>query len=63
MRITFLGTGGGRFATISQKRMTGGFRIDNISGFNQYLPIRNVSFTAKTGVYDPITGALVNNKL
>ncbi len=36
---------------------------ENISGFNQYLPIRNVSFTAKTGVYDPITGALVNNKL
>lgn len=36
---------------------------ENISGFNQYLPIRNVSFTAKTGVYDPETGALVDNKL
>lgn len=35
----------------------------NINGFNQYLPIRNVSFTAKTGVYDPETGALVDNKL
>ena len=35
----------------------------NINGFNQYLPIRNVSFTAKTGVYDHETGALVNNKL
>lgn len=37
MRITFLGTGGGRFATISQKRMTGGFRIDNINGFNLHV--------------------------
>ena len=37
MRITFLGTGGGRFATISQKRMTGGFRLDNISGFNRHV--------------------------
>ncbi|MDD5960639.1 MAG: MBL fold metallo-hydrolase [Methanobrevibacter wolinii] len=37
MRIIFLGTGGGRFATISQKRMTGGFRIDNINGFNLHV--------------------------
>jgi len=35
----------------------------NINGFNQYLPIRNVSFTAKTGVYNPEIGALVDNKL
>lgn len=37
MRIVFLGTGGGRFTTLSQKRMTGGFRIDNINGFNLHV--------------------------
>ena len=36
MKITFLGSGGGRFATISQKRMTGGFRIDDF-GMLKYL--------------------------
>lgn len=45
MKITFLGTGGGRFSTISQRRMTGGFRIDNINGFNFHV--------------DPGPGALV----
>ena len=47
MRITFLGTGGGRFATISQKRMTGGFRIDDFNGKNYHV--------------DPGPGALVRS--
>ncbi|MDL2247022.1 MBL fold metallo-hydrolase [Methanobrevibacter sp. OttesenSCG-928-K11] len=37
MRITFLGTGGGRFTTISQRRMTGGFRIDDFNGKNYHV--------------------------
>lgn len=45
MKLTFLGSGGGRFATITQKRMTGGFRIDNIDGKNLHI--------------DPGPGALV----
>lgn len=45
MKITFLGTGGGRFSTISQRRMTGGFRIDNLNGENLHV--------------DPGPGALV----
>lgn len=45
MKITFLGTGGGRFATIGQRRMTGGFRIDNLRGKNYHI--------------DPGPGALV----
>lgn len=45
MKITFLGTGGGRFSTISQRRMTGGFRIDNLRGKNYHI--------------DPGPGALV----
>lgn len=47
MKITFLGTGGGRFATISQIRMTGGFRIDDLSGKNFHI--------------DPGPGALVRS--
>lgn len=47
MDITFLGTGGGRFTTISQKRMTGGFRIDDINGKNYHI--------------DPGPGALVRS--
>ncbi|MCL2115567.1 MAG: MBL fold metallo-hydrolase [Methanobrevibacter sp.] len=47
MKITFLGTGGGRFATISQKRMTGGFRIDDVDGKNYHI--------------DPGPGALVRS--
>lgn len=47
MKITFLGTGGGRFATISQKRMSGGFRIDDIHGFNLHV--------------DPGPGALIRS--
>lgn len=47
MKITFLGTGGGRFATISQKRMTGGFRIDDLSEKNFHI--------------DPGPGALVRS--
>ena len=45
MKLTFLGSGGGRFATITQKRMTGGFRIDGIDGKNIHV--------------DPGPGALV----
>ena len=45
MKITFLGTGGGRFYAISQWRMTGGFRIDNLGGKNYHV--------------DPGPGALV----
>lgn len=45
MKITFLGTGGGRFSTIGQRRMTGGFRIDNLRGRNYHI--------------DPGPGALV----
>lgn len=45
MKLTFLGSGGGRFATISQKRMTGGFRIDDFNGRNYHV--------------DPGPGALV----
>ena len=45
MKITFLGTGGGRFSTISQRRMTGGFRIDKLNGKNYHI--------------DPGPGALV----
>lgn len=37
MKITFLGSGGGRFSAISQRRMTGGFRIDNIGGKNYHV--------------------------
>lgn len=37
MKITFLGTGGGRFSAISQRRMTGGFRIDNLNGKNYHV--------------------------
>ena len=37
MKITFLGSGGGRFSAISQRRMTGGFRIDNIGGKNYHI--------------------------
>lgn len=47
MRLTFLGTGGGRFASISQKRMTGGFRIDDFNGKNYHV--------------DPGPGALVRS--
>lgn len=47
MKLNFLGTGGGRFATISQKRMTGGFRIDNIDNKNIHI--------------DPGPGALVRS--
>lgn len=45
MKITFLGSGGGRFSAISQRRMTGGFRIDNLAGKNYHI--------------DPGPGALV----
>lgn len=37
MKITFLGSGGGRFSAISQRRMTGGFRIDNLNGKNYHI--------------------------
>ncbi|MBR6993331.1 MAG: MBL fold metallo-hydrolase [Methanobrevibacter sp.] len=37
MKITFLGSGGGRFSAISQRRMTGGFRIDNLGGKNYHV--------------------------
>ncbi len=37
MKLTFLGSGGGRFSAISQRRMTGGFRIDNIGGKNYHV--------------------------
>ena len=37
MKLTFLGSGGGRFSAISQRRMTGGFRIDNINGKNYHI--------------------------
>ncbi len=37
MKITFLGSGGGRFSAISQRRMTGGFRIDNVAGKNYHV--------------------------
>ena len=37
MRITFLGSGGGRFSAISQRRMTGGFRIDDVGGRNYHV--------------------------
>ena len=37
MRLTFLGSGGGRFSAISQRRMTGGFRIDNLGGKNYHI--------------------------
>ncbi len=47
MKLQFLGTGGGRFATISQKRMTGGFRIDGIGRKNIHV--------------DPGPGALVRS--
>lgn len=47
MELTFLGTAGGRFATISQKRMTGGFRIDDLNKKNIHV--------------DPGPGALVRS--
>lgn len=37
MKLTFLGSGGGRFSAISQRRMTGGFRIDNLNGKNYHI--------------------------
>ena len=37
MKLTFLGSGGGRFSTINQRRMTGGFRIDNLGGKNYHV--------------------------
>ena len=45
MKITFLGSGGGLYSAISQRRMTGGFRIDNLGGKNYHV--------------DPGPGALV----
>ncbi len=45
MKIIFLGTGGGRFSAISQRKMTGGFRLDNLNGKNYHI--------------DPGPGALV----
>ncbi len=45
MELTVLGSGGGRFATITQRRMTGGLRIDGIDGKNIHI--------------DPGPGALV----
>ncbi|MDR2873565.1 MAG: MBL fold metallo-hydrolase [Methanobrevibacter sp.] len=45
MKLIFLGTGGGRFATINQERMTGGFRIDGFADKNFHV--------------DPGPGALV----
>lgn len=45
MELTVLGSGGGRFATITQRRMTGGLRIDGIDGKNFHI--------------DPGPGALV----
>ncbi|MGZ7049010.1 MAG: MBL fold metallo-hydrolase [Methanobacterium sp.] len=45
MELTVLGSGGGRFATITQRRMTGGLRIDKIDGKNIHI--------------DPGPGALV----
>ncbi|MDR3291331.1 MAG: MBL fold metallo-hydrolase [Methanobrevibacter sp.] len=47
MKLRFLGTGGGRFTTITQKRMTGGFRIDGFAGKNFHI--------------DPGPGALVRS--
>ncbi|MCD7781607.1 MAG: MBL fold metallo-hydrolase [Methanosphaera sp.] len=47
MKLQFLGTGGGRFTTISQKRMTGGFRIDGLGSKNMHV--------------DPGPGALVRS--
>lgn len=47
MKITFLGSGGGRFSAISQRRMTGGFRIDNLGGKNYHV--------------DPGPGALIRS--
>jgi len=37
MKIIFLGSGGGRFSAISQRRMTGGFRIENLAGRNYHI--------------------------
>lgn len=45
MKLVFLGSGGGRFATITQKRMTGGLRIEDMDGKNIHI--------------DPGPGALV----
>jgi len=45
MKLIFLGTGGGRFSAINQRRMTGGFRIENLGGKNYHI--------------DPGPGALV----
>ena len=47
MKLTFLGSGGGRFTAISQRRMTGGFRIDNLGGRNYHV--------------DPGPGALIRS--
>ncbi|MDR0912453.1 MAG: MBL fold metallo-hydrolase [Methanobrevibacter sp.] len=47
MDLSFLGTGGGRFTTISQKLMTGGFRIDGLGGLNYH--------------FDPGPGALIRS--
>ena len=47
MKLTFLGSGGGRFNAISQRRMTGGFRIDNLGGRSYHV--------------DPGPGALIRS--
>lgn len=47
MKLSFLGSGGGRFSAISQRRMTGGFRIDNLGGKNYHI--------------DPGPGALIRS--
>jgi phosphoribosyl 1,2-cyclic phosphodiesterase len=47
LKLTFVGSGGGRFATITQRRMTGGVRLDGIDGKNLHL--------------DPGPGALVRS--
>lgn len=47
MQLSFLGSGGGRFVTISQKLMTGGFRLDDFGGVNLHI--------------DPGPGALIRS--
>ena len=60
MKLTFLGTGGGRFATITQRRMTGGFRIDDFDDKNFHIDpgpgalVRSIQFGLSPSILDGV---------
>ncbi|PTD93628.1 MBL fold metallo-hydrolase [archaeon SCG-AAA382B04] len=53
MKLTFLGTGGGRFTTIFQKRNTGGIRLDNEKNHIHLDPGPGALLLSKRNGLDP----------